>query len=231
MYIVIAGGGLMGTRLAARLVEENTVVVVEQDFKICEQIAHRVGAVTVEGSATNMDTLKEAGLRKADAAVGMMRNDADNLAFALLARHHGVERIAVRMRDEQFAEPYRLAGATVVVDTVDIVLQQLVMQIRTPEVRDAIPLGRQGEMSVFRLSIPRNANVGGMTLATLDRLDRFPRSCTVIAVIDPQDRVIPARGDTTLFAGGEILFVARNENLSELIELVTAPAPEPAPAP
>lgn len=223
MYIVIAGGGLMGTQLAARLVEQHTVVVVDLDFRICEQIAHRVGAVTVEGSATNIDTLKEAGIKKAEVAVGMMRNDADNLAFSLLARHYGVPRIAVRMRDAQFAEPYRLAGATVIVDTLDIVLSQLLMQIQSPQVLDAIPLG-SGDMSVFRLAIPRDSGVSGMTLATLDRTECFPKGCTVIAAISPDNEVTPARGDTVLHAGGEILFVAKNENLPDLIQLVTAPA-------
>lgn len=220
MYIVIAGGGMMGAQLARRLVDDHSVVVVEREFRICEQIAHRVGAVTVEGSATNMDDLKEAGIRKADVAVGMMRNDADNLAFALLARHHGVPRIAVRMRDEQFEEPYKLAGATLIVDTIDIVLSQIAMQIQMPEIRDAIPLGRDGAMSVFRVSVPVDSAVGGSTIAALDRNAALPKSCTIIAVIDPADRVTPARGDTVLHAGGELLFVARNEDLAEVIRMV-----------
>lgn len=224
MYIVIGGGGMMGSQLAGRLVDQHSVVVVDQDARICEQIAQRIGAITVEGSATSFESLREAGIHKADVAVGMMRNDADNLAFALLARHHGVPRIAVRMRDDQFEEPYRLAGATLIVDTVDMVLSQIAMQIQMPGIRDAIPIGKHGEMSVFRVSIPENAAVGGMTLAALDRSRGFPKTCTVIAVIDPADQVTPARGDTVLHAGGEILFVVRNESLADVIALVTAPA-------
>ncbi len=216
----------MGTQLAARLVDRHSVVIVERDFRLCEQVSHRIGAVTVEGSATAMDSLKEAGIRKADVAVGMMRGDADNLAFALLAKHYGVGQIAVRMRDQQFEEPYRLAGATLVVDAIDVVLAQIVMQIQFPQVRDAIPIGRRGEMSIFRVSIPAGAALDGMTVAEMDRQFGLSKKCTIVAAIDPSDMVTPARGDTVVQSGGEILFVTTPASLPDLIELVTRPASE-----
>ena len=70
MYIVIAGGGLVGRDLAQALVAaRHDVVVVEIDRAVCEHIYAKIGAVSINGNATSIDVLEDAGLNKADVAV------------------------------------------------------------------------------------------------------------------------------------------------------------------
>ena len=93
MYVVVAGGGIVGKGLAMRLNEaRHDVVVIDIDSRVCEDLYARYGLETVNGSATSIDVLEAAGLRKADVAVAAMRNDADILAFPLLAHDFGVPR-------------------------------------------------------------------------------------------------------------------------------------------
>jgi trk system potassium uptake protein TrkA len=94
MYIMIGGGGLVGKSLAEKLVSlRHDVVVIDTDIKACEEVYAKYGAVTIHGTVTDLDTLISAGIERCNVAVATMRNDADNLAFALLARHHNVPQL------------------------------------------------------------------------------------------------------------------------------------------
>ena len=84
---MIAGGGLIGKGLAQRLVQQkHDVVVIDQDPNVCEEIYAKYGAISIQGNATDLETLESAGIERCEVAVAAMRNDADNLAFALLAK-------------------------------------------------------------------------------------------------------------------------------------------------
>jgi len=80
MYIVIAGGGVIGRGLAARLVENrHDVVVIERERNICEDLTARLGVLAIQGSATRIDLLEEAGIRKAEVAIAATPSDAGDL--------------------------------------------------------------------------------------------------------------------------------------------------------
>ena len=75
MYIVIAGAGLVGCGLAKALVaSRHDVVVVDPDKSVCEWVASHLGALALNGSATNIEILEQAGIEKADVAVATMRS-------------------------------------------------------------------------------------------------------------------------------------------------------------
>ena len=67
MYIVIAGGGVFGQALAARLVaNHHDVVVIERDKAVCELLSAKVGALAIQGTATNIDVLEDSGIERAE---------------------------------------------------------------------------------------------------------------------------------------------------------------------
>ena len=110
MYVVVAGAGIVGKNLATRLNEaKHDVVVIDINPSVCEDLYARHGLETIQGSATSIDVLEAAGLTKADVAVATMRNDADNLAFTLLAHGFDVPRIIVS-RSESPASIDRCSG-------------------------------------------------------------------------------------------------------------------------
>ena len=62
MYIVIAGGGIVGGQLARRLLEnKHDVVLIDPRKEVCDKLYAETGVVAVNGSNTNIDILKEAG--------------------------------------------------------------------------------------------------------------------------------------------------------------------------
>ena len=63
MKILILGGGAVGTLVARRLIrEKNEVVIVEDNVERCEELEEILDAKVVLGDASNIRTLKRAGL-------------------------------------------------------------------------------------------------------------------------------------------------------------------------
>lgn len=226
MYILISGGGLMGGTLAAQLAaspEGHHVVVIDRDKATCDQLFEQHGVLTVCGSGTDVRALQEAGIRKAEVAVGMMRSDADNLAFTLLARRYDVPQRLVRMREPEFEPAYELAGATTIVTEVQSLINRFIVAIDEPSLRGLIELG--GDVDVTALTIPPTADVAGKTVAEVVQAPGFPPESNFVALISPEGQVEIPRGPTMVQAGCEAILVTRRHLLSDLVRFLTSGEP------
>src|SRR5207247_1790285 len=149
MYVVVAGGGHMGTHLIARLVAEgHDTVAIDTNPEVTQRIFAEQGVVAVTGSATDVGILDQAGVRRADAAIAMTGRDSDNLSFCLLARYYGVPRVLARMLNPQYAIPYRLVGATKVHSEADILVNSFLMSLEYPEISSPMSVGK-GNLGAF----------------------------------------------------------------------------------
>jgi trk system potassium uptake protein TrkA len=219
MYVLIGGAGLVGLNLAQELVElGHTIAVIDIDPAACRYAREQVGVMAFEGSAVNTQLLLEAGIRKADALVAALMDDALNLALITLAKHYGVPHIVTRMRNRDFAEPYRLAGAHHVISTVDLAVNSMVTAIEYPQVESMMHY-EQGQVEIFKLAIPPDSHVAGRSIGLVARDSRFPPG-TLIIGYQPHphaDLVIP-NGNTMLEEGSTILVVTKSELLHQVVD-------------
>lgn len=224
MYIVIAGAGLMGLTLAEELVaRRHDVLLIDPDPAVCEFAHTEIGAMVHCGSATSTKTLEATGLRRADIAVGMMRNDADNLAFILLAQSLGVPTRIVRMREREFKEPYRLAGATTIASAVAPLVDQVLMSIEYPKLKALMRIGR-GNIHVFQVTVPEDAQIAGMTVEAIARTQGLPPTCNFVAVEPPGGVMEITRGATLVPGGSTVIMLAMEADLQLIVELLTRSA-------
>ncbi|MBD2743137.1 TrkA family potassium uptake protein [Coleofasciculus sp. FACHB-1120] len=221
MYVLIGGAGLVGLNLAQQLVElGHTVAVIDTNPTACGYAREQVGAMAFEGSAVSTQVLMEAGIRKADAVVAALRNDALNLAMVTLAKHYGVSHIVTRMRQSDFAEPYRIAGAHHVISTVDLAVTTMVNAVEYPQVESMMHF-EQGQVEVFKLKVPPESDIAGHTVSQVAQDSRFPSGSLIIGYQSHSqtDLVIP-NGKTVLEAGATVLVVTKSEKLHQVIDFL-----------
>lgn len=221
MYVLIGGAGMVGLNLAQQLVDlEHTVAIIDNNPTACRYARDQVGAMAFEGSAVSTEVLLEAGIRKADALVAALRNDALNLAMVTLAKHYGVSHIVTRMRHRDFEEPYRIAGAHHVISTVDLAVTTMVNAIEYPQVESMMHF-EQGQIEVFKLAVPAESNVTGHTVAQIAQDPRFPKGSLIIGYQSHphMDLVIP-NGMTVLEEGSTVLVVTKAELLHQVVDFL-----------
>ena len=221
MYVLIGGAGMVGLSLAQQLVDlGHTIAVIDTNSTACRYARDQVGVMAFEGSAVSTQVLLEAGIRKADAVVAALRNDALNLALVTLAKHYGVSHIVTRMRQRDFAEPYRIAGAHHVISTVDLAVTTMVNAIEYPQVESMMHF-EQGQVEVFKLKVPAESDVTGRTVAQVAEDSRFPLGSLIIGYQShPQTDLIIPNGKTVLEAGATVLVVTKSELLHQVIDFL-----------
>lgn len=219
MYVLIGGAGLVGLTLAQELVNlGHTIAIIDTDPTACRYARDQVGVMAFEGSAVSTHVLLEAGIRKADAVVAALRNDALNLALVTLAKHYGVPHIVSRMRHRDFEGPLRLAGAHQVISTVDLAVNTMVTAIEYPQVESMMHY-EQGQVEVFKLAIPEDSHVAGRSLALVSKDARFPTGSLIIGYQPhPHADLIIPDGSTALEAGSTLLVVTKSELLHQVVD-------------
>ncbi len=221
MYILIGGAGMMGLRLAQRLLDMgHTVAVVDKDAIACQYAREKIGVMGFEGSTVSTTVLLEAGIRKANTVVATLKSDAINLALVTLSRYYGVPQIVVRLNDRDFAQPYRIAGASHVISTIDLAITRIANAIEYPEV-EAMMHFEQGQIEVLKLPIQEQCNISGLTVVEVARSSNFPKGSLIIGYQShPHADLIIPDGNTVLNAGSTILVVTKPNCLRQIIKFL-----------
>ncbi|MBW2071972.1 MAG: TrkA family potassium uptake protein [Deltaproteobacteria bacterium] len=145
MHIIVAGAGVTGYQLLKLLVaNKHDVVVIDINREVCEAVYAETGAMTIHGSSTDISILDKAGARKADILLCLVRDDATNIATAILAKSLGVPTIIALLRKPDYERAYRSAGITTIISLTDLILHQLLIEIEHSKVK-----------KIMSLSIPR----------------------------------------------------------------------------
>ncbi len=221
MYIIIAGAGVLGRNMTKNLVKNNNVVVIDIDQEECERIYSQYGAVSVYGNATQIPVLKDAGIKKCDIAIAAMDKDTDNLAFTILARSFGVEKILVRMRNPEYKSAYRMAGATSIGEVTDILTDKFVNDIEEPHIRKVVSLG-DGHAEISIVTIPENSKCKDKTISEIVKSKGFPKNCVIAGIYDKEsDKLIIPRGNRKIHDHNQIFLVATRKNIRKAAKFLT----------
>ena len=223
MYVVVAGGGMVGGLLVRRLLDnKHDVVLIEQNKTICDKLYAESGVVAISGGATSIEALSEAGIKKADVLVAATGSDADNLACAILAKSFEVPRIIVRMRHPAYKNAYQVAGVDAIIRVTDLMVNQMIMEIENPEVRRITSIGG-GKADIFVVVVPDGAKVAGKSIKDIVENRHFPPQCVFIAIYNQntEELSIP-RGKQVVNEGDELFLVSTAENIKKAVDFLVA---------
>ena len=223
MRILIAGAGRAGLSVAAHLLEAgHQVIVSDREQGLARRAAEQHGLVTLVGDATETETLTGAEAGRADVAVAMLRRDADNLAFSLLARLAGARTVMARMRDAAYRPVYVAAGVSRVLSEIDMFIGAFGTAIEHNEIRQALVVG-DGQSIAFEMTVPPKALVVGQTIAKISAHPDFPDDCVVAGLFVAGKPVSKVRGGSVIEAGMGVLLVTPRAGISAALRFFVRP--------
>ncbi|WP_276302047.1 potassium channel family protein [Halorussus lipolyticus] len=201
MYIVIVGAGNIGSPLIEiATAGGNEVVVIEKDEEKAEHVASTYDCLVLNDDATTKDTLRDAGIDRADALISTTDQDATNIMVSLLAKELEVPNIVSVVHDAEHMDLFRRIGVNTMQNPQRLIAEYLYRAVKRPSIIDYMRVGDEAE--VFEITVNADANIAGQTIQRAATEGLLPKDMLVVAIErDGADQPITPRGNTEIRVG------------------------------
>ncbi|HJW84133.1 MAG TPA: TrkA family potassium uptake protein [Anaerolineae bacterium] len=222
MFVLIVGGGKVGSHLASLLMEGgHTIRVIESRPDVLMKLHRELPAEVINpGDGTDPARLEQSGIRKANVLAAVTGSDEANLVITTLARFEfGVPRIIARVNSPRNAWLFTPdMGVDVALNQADLMAKMIAEEMSLGDMMTLLKL-RKGEVELVEEKIAQTATVNGKRIRDV----AWPPDCTIAAVIR-KGAVITPRGDTLLEAFDEVLAIVRTAQREALAALLGRPS-------
>lgn len=214
MYIIIAGGGNVGSCLAKKLSgEKHTVALIEKDKKRSEELAKKQDILVINGDACDPRFLEEAGIKKADVIAAVTGDDEDNFIICQLAKSvFGVSRAVARVNDSENTHTFAVLGVDVPVDVTSLIATAIEEEASFDDIVKLMTFKR-GKLSIVRIDLTEESPVVNKMVMDI----KFPENSTLVSIVRGEEVIIP-KGDTVLKERDDIIALTTIENENKLLE-------------
>jgi trk system potassium uptake protein len=202
MYVLIAGGGKVGSNLARTLIRNgNEVTLIEQRpirFDTLEaEFEHQVH----KGDATELFVLERAGIRRPpDIVVAVTGDDEDNMVICQLARErYGVEKVIARVNDPRNGCYFDLLGIAPTVSATGSIMALIEHEVPEHGLIHLLELKKEN-LEIVEVTLGESAVCAGKTIKQVS----LPAGSRLISVVRdgkaevPDDSLLLAAGDSVL---------------------------------
>ena len=221
MYVLIAGGGRTGARLANLLINQGYKVrLVENRRELLAYLHQELPTeVIYEGNPVDPNVLEAAGVREVHAVAAVTSDDSANLAICYLSKTmFDVPRTIARVNNPNnawlFDEHFQV---DISLNSADVLAHLIQEEMSLGDMMTLFKI-RRGSYSVVEEKVPAGAKAIGVALKDMGLAEH----CVIAAIIRNGVMTLP-RGDSTLEAGDEIIAVASPEGTQMLSELLAFP--------
>ena len=221
MFVLIAGGGRTGARLANLLINENYKVRLIESRRELLGLLHQElpTEVIYEGNPVDPSVLEAAGIRDAHVVAAVTSDDSTNLALCFLAKAmFDVPRTIARVNNPNnswlFNEKFHV---DVALNSADVLAHLIQEEMSLGDMMTIFKI-RRGRYSVVEEKVPPGAKGIGIELKDMG----LAEYCVIAAIIRDGVMTLP-RGDSKLQENDEIIAVASAEGAQKLADLLAHP--------
>lgn len=106
MKIIIGGAGAVGRHLARLLSKDHQdCVLIDEHADRLDGMENRYDIMTLQGAATSIKTLQDAGAEHADLFVGVMTDESRNMNACMIAHNLGAKKTVARIDNIEYMSP------------------------------------------------------------------------------------------------------------------------------
>jgi trk system potassium uptake protein TrkA len=221
MFVLIAGGGRTGARLANLLLNQNYKVrLVENRRELLTYLHQELPTeIIYEGNPIEPSLLEAAGIREAHVMAAVTSSDSTNLALCFLAKTmFEVPRTIARVNNPSnawlFNEKFKVSVA---LNSADVLAHLIQEEMSLGDMMTIFKI-RRGKYSVVEEKVPAGAKAIGIPLKDMGLAEH----CVIAAIIRKGVMTLP-RGDSILQEDDEIVAVASPEGVAMLADLLAFP--------
>ena len=216
MKIVIAGAGAVGGHLAKLLSRENhDITLIDDDSTRLRSLENSYDLSVLEGSATSLTILRNAGVSEADLFVGVTKNESQNINACILAHELGAKKTVARVDSEDLMEHEnraRLAklGVEKLIYPELLAAEEIAQSIRQSWVRQWIDFNG-GKLLVLAVKVRDNAPIVNKRLMDLKGSQNY----RIVTIKREEETIIPG-GHTEILAGDVVYFITTPDYIDDV---------------
>ncbi|MGE5222313.1 MAG: potassium channel family protein [Omnitrophica WOR_2 bacterium] len=218
MYVIIVGGGQVGSYLASLLIKAgHRVKVVEIRSEIADRLKKDfAGDQIVTGRGSSPALLESIGIRQANVVAAVTGADETNLVVSNLARFEfNVPRVIARVNNPKNAWLFTPEmGVDVGLNQADLMGHLIAEEMSLGDMMTLLKL-RKGQYSLVEEKVHPNSFTAGKAIRDLT----LPDQCVLAAIIRKGELIIP-RGELVLQPADEVLAIIHASQLRRFAELL-----------
>lgn len=219
-HYIVCGFGRIGQEICSILQENNrTFMVIENNDEVLREL-DELGYISLQGDASDDDTLLKAGIKNAQGLIAVVSTDAENLYITLTARGLNPQLFILTRSSGTpgVAKKLERAGATKVISPYSIGARRMAQLIVRPTVVDFLDLAMQArELGLCMEELLITAQASFVDKSLMQSGLRKKYDIIVVAIKRPDMPMIFNPGPGTIIHQHDILIVlGDNQQISAL---------------
>ncbi len=211
MFILIVGGGKVGTYLTRGLIkQQHEVVVIEKDARKAQMMTNLLETdVAIVGDGCDPNVLLQAGVARAEVVVADTGDDEDNLVVCIITKKHSRARCIARVnnpKNKLIFESLDSDRPVTVISSTEIILGMIDDRVNAMDLEPLARVGR-GDLELVQLHIADDSPARGKRIADVN----LPRGSVIVAVERGGGEVVIPNGDTTLQRGDDVIAMIKHD--------------------
>ena len=222
MRIVIAGMGDVGYQLAKQLSnEEHDIIAIDMNQQRLNYSDSMADILTINGSSTNISTLKEARVDKADLFVAVTSYEEINVTSAILAKKLGAKKTIARVGNSEYLDVnaginFSEIGVDFMIYPEELAAREMVNLILRSAATDVMDF-EEGKLSVIGLRLDKDAPVIRKSILEIAKeTDTF--DFRVVALHRNFRTIIP-KGNDRFLPNDQVFVIVKPESNSVVLKL------------
>jgi trk system potassium uptake protein TrkA len=213
MFIVVAGGGKVGSNVARGLRRlGHEVTIIEQRRERFVRLEEEFEHAAIVGDATEIFVLERAGIaRPPDLVVAVTGDDEDNMVICQMARErYGVGKVIARVNDPRNQPHFDLLGISPTVSATQTIMALVEHEVPEHELIHLLEL-RKENIEIVEVQIDESSPSAGKLVSRL----KLPAGARLLYVLRDGRAEIPD-DETALQAGDQVLAILEPGKEDEL---------------
>ena len=214
--VMIAGGGNIGSRLAASLEGEYAVKLIDHNKKHAEQLAeHLKRTLVLSGDATDEELLTQENVEDMDVFCALTNDEEDNIMAAMLAKRMGARKVIALINRGSYVELLQGGDIDVALSPAHASIGPMLTHIRRGDMVVVHSL-RRGAAEAMEVVVHGDARTSKLISRCIDEIT-LPEGVSIGAILRG-DRVIIAHHDTVIEPEDHLIVFVPNKRMISKVE-------------
>ena len=222
-YVVIAGGGKIGSSLAEQIEDNHTVKIIEANSERAKEISARlVDTIVLEGNVSDKSLLHEENIEECDVFVAVTNDDEANVMSCMLAKEMGAHKVIALINNEAYVDLVQDKGIDVAIAPSQITIGTFLSELAGDEVVKVHSL-RRGVAEAIETIVKGSTNGKGDVIGKELGNIRLPVGATIGAIIR-KDKAKIAHDDVKLREHDHVILFLTDKRQLPKIQQIFSPS-------